>query len=143
MEKNNFEATGNLTKDAVLRFTGTGTPCLTFTVAVNKTYTDKAGQKQQKTSFIPLTWYVESKQSEQLKEQLKKGVPVLFDATVESWHDEKQNRYGFNFNVKGLVFIKRVRFTSDTQMSADNSSEANSDDWMSDYDKNSDQYPVK
>ena len=50
--RTNVTLLGNLTRDIELRTTGTGDSVCSFSVAVNKTWKDKNGEKQEKVSFI-------------------------------------------------------------------------------------------
>ncbi|CAB1371335.1 protein of unknown function (plasmid) [Denitratisoma oestradiolicum] len=50
---NTFTIVGNVTKDVELRYTPSGTPAVTFTVAVDNVYYDRDGKKHEETDFIP------------------------------------------------------------------------------------------
>lgn len=68
---NTFTIVGNVTKDVELRYTASGTPSVTFTVAVDNVYYDRDGKKHEETDFIPVTTY--GKQAENDAKFLKKG----------------------------------------------------------------------
>ena len=71
---NTFTIVGNVTKDVELRYTPSGTPSVTFTVAVDNVYFDRDGKKHEETDFIPVTTY--GKQAENDAKFLKKGSTV-------------------------------------------------------------------
>lgn len=51
-ESNIITMVGNLTDDPELRFLGSGTPVANFTIASNRTWTDREGQRQEEATFV-------------------------------------------------------------------------------------------
>ena len=80
---NTFTIVGNVTKDVELRYTPSGTPAVTFTVAVDNVYYDRDGKKHEETDFIPVTTY--GKQAENDAKFLKKGSMVAVMGRIRSW----------------------------------------------------------
>ena len=64
--------TGNLTKDPEVRSTGSGKSVCSFTIAVNRRFTNQAGEKV--TDFFPIV--VWGKQAEACGKYLSKGSKV-------------------------------------------------------------------
>lgn len=81
-EFNNGQFSGNLTRDAEVRTTKTGTPMVTFTVANNRT-----SQGNKRTTFIRCVWYGDL--AAKLSEFLVKGKPVFVTGAVELDEYEK------------------------------------------------------
>jgi single-strand DNA-binding protein len=78
---------GNVTRDPELRYTPAGDALLNLSLAVNERWTDRQGQKQEKTHWIDLTLWREV--AEAMKD-LRKGDPVLVQGRLvnESWQDK-------------------------------------------------------
>ncbi|MBF0253023.1 MAG: single-stranded DNA-binding protein [Candidatus Omnitrophica bacterium] len=73
---------GNLTRDPELRYVPSGAAVASFTVAVNRVYKDKAGEKKEETSFIKVIIW--GKMAEVCGEYLSKGKPVLVEGRLQS-----------------------------------------------------------
>ena len=83
---------GNLTKDPELRYTSGGIAVTNFSVAVNRAYTTKEGEKREEVSFFEIAAL--RKLAENCGEYLKKGSPVLVEGRLKEdrWEDEEGNR---------------------------------------------------
>src|SRR5580698_4276160 len=71
---------GNAGKDAEIRYTGSGAPVATFTMATTESWTDKAGQKQERTEWHNIkawNWL-----AEYCNENVKKGKRVLVEGRI-------------------------------------------------------------
>lgn len=79
---------GNLTRDPELRFTPSGSPVAGFGLAVNRTYTNKQGEKVENVDFFNIV--VWAKLAELCTEYLKKGRPVALEGRLQSrsWETE-------------------------------------------------------
>ncbi len=79
---------GNLTRDPELRFTPSGSPVAGFGLAVNRTYTNKQGEKVENVDFFNIV--VWAKLAELCAEYLKKGRPVALEGRLSSrsWETE-------------------------------------------------------
>lgn len=83
---------GNLTRDPALTFLpGTQTPLAEFGLAVNRKWTDGAGQKQEKVCFIDCKVY--GKKAETLNQYAKKGHLIQVDGELDfdQWKDQSGN----------------------------------------------------
>ena len=70
---------GNLTRDPELRYTPDGTPVTSFTIAVNRPFTTRQGEKE--ADFIPIV--VWRKRAETCSEYLAKGSQVAVDGRLQ------------------------------------------------------------
>ncbi|CAM4312347.1 single-stranded DNA-binding protein [Deinococcus marmoris] len=82
---------GNVVRDPELRYTPAGDAVLGIGLAVNETWNDRAGNKQEKTHWIDVTLWREM--AEAMKE-LRKGDPVMVKGRLvnESWTDKDGNK---------------------------------------------------
>lgn len=80
---------GNLTRDPELRQTPTGQSVCTLGIATNSFFSDKSGQRQQKTEFHNVV--VWGKQAEVAAQYLKKGSSALIEGRLQtrSWQDQQ------------------------------------------------------
>jgi single-strand DNA-binding protein len=83
---------GNLGKDPELRYTPSGQPVASFSVATTERWTDKNGQKQDRTEWHNIV--VWGKLAELTNQYLKKGRPVYIEGriTSRSWDDRDGNK---------------------------------------------------
>ena len=84
---------GNLTKDPDLTYTPAGKAVCKFTLAINSSHKNKAGEKVENADFIPVT--VWDKQAETVGEWLSKGKSCLVEGRLkqERWTTkENENR---------------------------------------------------
>ncbi|CAM3575110.1 single-stranded DNA-binding protein [Deinococcus frigens] len=82
---------GNVVRDPELRYTPAGDAVLGIGLAVNETWNDRQGNKQEKTHWIDVTLWREM--AEAMKE-LRKGDPVMVKGRLvnESWTDKDGNK---------------------------------------------------
>ena len=73
---------GNLTRDPELRYVPSGSAVANFSVAVNRTYKDTAGEKKEDVSFLRVV--VWGKMAETCGEYLAKGRSVLVEGRLKS-----------------------------------------------------------
>jgi single-strand DNA-binding protein len=74
--------TGNVTKDPELRFSANGKPWITFGIAVNEFSKDKAGEKQEQTTFWDCKMFGD--QAENFAASVSKGMRVKIDGRIRS-----------------------------------------------------------
>lgn len=72
---------GNLGNDPEMRYTPSGVPVVSFSLAVNKTWVNQEGQRQDKTLWFRVTAW--RKQAETVSQYLHKGSKVLIIGEVE------------------------------------------------------------
>ncbi len=83
---------GNLGGEVELRYTPTGVPVASFSLAVNKTWTNGEGQKQEKSTWFRVTTW--RKTAEIVSQYLAKGSKVLVIGELEdarTWTDKQGN----------------------------------------------------
>lgn len=89
MNLNRAIVAGRLTADPQLRSTTGGQSVGTFGVATSRSWTDKAGQKQEQTEFHNIV--VWGRQAELCAQYLKKGALVLIEGRLQTraWQDQQ------------------------------------------------------
>lgn len=83
---------GRLTRDPELRYTGNNTPVASFTVAVDRTFTNQSGERE--ADFIPVVIW--RKQAENVKNYIGKGSQIAVEGRLQirSYDDQNgQKRY--------------------------------------------------
>ncbi|MBA4383297.1 single-stranded DNA-binding protein [Candidatus Micrarchaeota archaeon] len=104
---------GNLGKDPEMRFTPSGQPVTTLSVATNRRYNNTNGQPVKETTWFRIT--VWGKQAEACNQHLHKGSRVLVEGRLTPdpetggphiW--ENNGKYGASFEVTASA----VRFVS-------------------------------
>lgn len=82
---------GNLTRDAELRYTPSGSAVTRFSVAVNERYRDRSGTDQERTHYIDVNVWRDLAEA---CGQLSKGDPVFVIGRLvnDSWTDKDGNR---------------------------------------------------
>jgi single-strand DNA-binding protein len=73
---------GNVGKDAEMRYTPTGVPVTSFSVAVNRRWTSANGEQQEKTTWFRVTCW--RKLAETAAQWVKKGKLLLVEGEVEA-----------------------------------------------------------
>jgi single-strand DNA-binding protein len=97
---------GNLTRDPELRYIPSGQAVTTFTIAVNRTYNSKAGEKKEEVCFIRVV--VWARLAEICNEYLKKGRPVFVEGRIQtrSWDGPDGNkRYSTEVVADNVQFL--------------------------------------
>jgi single-strand DNA-binding protein len=102
---NKCEFIGNMTADAEGRMTQAGKQTCSFSLGVNKTWTDANGQKQQKAEFVRcIAW---EKKAELIMQYCKKGTQLYVETEMQtrSWEQDGTKHYTTEFIVKDMVFL--------------------------------------
>lgn len=82
-------AVGNLGADGELRYSGNGSPVVSFRMACSETWKDKtSGERQEKTEWIPVVYW--GKPAEAVAQYLTKGTQVLVEGQLATrkWQDK-------------------------------------------------------
>lgn len=82
MNLNKAMIIGNLTRDPELRTTPGGAPVATFSVATNYSYTDQAGQRQDKAEFHNIVAW--RRLAEIVSQYTKKGSKVFIEGRLQT-----------------------------------------------------------
>jgi single-strand DNA-binding protein len=98
---------GHLARDPELRYTPQGAAVCDFTVAVNRKFTKKDGEKVEEVAFVDVTSW--NRQAEIAAEYLKKGRPILVSGRLaqDRWEDETtgQKRSKLRIVAESLQFL--------------------------------------
>ena len=78
---------GRLTRDPELRYTGSNTAVATFSLAVNRNFTNASGERE--ADFINIV--VWRKQAENVKNYLSQGSQVAIDGRIQTRSYDDQN----------------------------------------------------
>src|SRR3954471_20866891 len=91
---------GNLGRDAELRYTPGGAAVATLNMATTEVWTDKGGQRQEKTEWHRIVFW--GKVAESLTEYLTKGKQVYVEGRLEKrqWNDKDGNKR-YTTEIKG------------------------------------------
>jgi single-strand DNA-binding protein len=83
---------GNLGRDAELRYTQNQQPVATFTLATSERWTDKQGQKQERTEWHRIVAW--GRLAEFCSEYLRKGRQVFVEGRLQTrqWDDKEGNK---------------------------------------------------
>lgn len=121
---------GNLGADPELRYTPQGTPVASFTLAVNRVWTDNQGERQEKTTWFRVTAW--RKQAETCAEFLRKGRRVLVVGEMEeasAWTDRDGHpRASLEVTALTVKFLPSGRNGSDENSAAEAASIADADE---------------
>ena len=123
---NNVSLIGNLGADPELRYTQSGTPVASMSIAVNKRWTNKDGEKQEKTDWFRVVAYGAS--AENHSKYLNKGsqIGVSGELRTDTWDDKDTGAK----RSKTYVVANRVDYlsTSSSDSSQDSSAEGYPED---------------
>ena len=80
---------GNLTRDPEVRYTSSGTAIAKLGIAVNRSWSNKDGQKQEETTFVDVDAF--GRQAETIGQYLKKGRPIMVEGRLklDQWDDKQ------------------------------------------------------
>lgn len=95
---------GNLTRDPEVRALPSGQQACSFSVATNRTYKDKEGQKQEVAEFHNVVAF--GRLAEIMGQYLKKGRPVYVEGRLQtrSWDKDGQKQYRTEIVVDNFQF---------------------------------------
>ena len=89
---NRVQLIGNLTRDTEMRYTSSGTPIATFTVATNRSYRDSSGNDIETAEFTNVVAW--AKLAEICGQLLKKGMKVFIEGRLQTnkWDDKETGK---------------------------------------------------
>ena len=97
---------GNLGRDVELRYTPSGAPVATLSLATTEVWNDKSGQRQEKTEWHRVVLW--GKQAESLQEYLLKGRQIYIEGRLQTrqWDDrDGKKRYTTEIRADRLVLL--------------------------------------
>jgi single-strand DNA-binding protein len=126
---------GNLGRDPEMRYTPSGRPVTTFTLAASRSWTTNDGERHTETEWFNIvTW---SNLAEICKQYLTKGMQVYIEGRLQTrhWEDKEKNKHSTVEIVANEMMILGDRRESNSQAGlndyssvSDDSSESNSED---------------
>ena len=109
---------GNVGKDPEVKFTQSGVPVATLTLATNERYKDKSGEWQDRTEWHSIKAW--QKTAEVIGEYVKKGSKIYVEGKLQtsSWEDKQsgEKKYRTEVVVDNLVLLSERQ---DKQKEAD------------------------
>jgi len=98
---------GNLGKDPELTYSENGTATARFTMATSESWNDKAGERQERTTWHNITVY--GKLAEVVGEYLKKGSRILCKGSIENRQyedaDSGQTKYYSGIKMRDMLML--------------------------------------
>ena len=118
MSVNKVILVGHLGKDPEVKYMANETAVCNFSIATNRSYKDKAGERVEQTEWHNITFF--GKQAEVIKEYLKKGNQVYIEGRIQTIQSEKdgQTRYFTNIIGEQFSFIGGKNDSSNTSSSS-------------------------
>lgn len=105
---NNIEIIGHVGQEPEMRFIPNDTPVVNFSVAVNRRYTNAAGEKKEDTEwFSVVVW---RKLAEIVNQYCRKGMLVFVSGYIHlyRWENEKgESRSRLQLNANSVLFLDR------------------------------------
>ena len=121
---------GRLGKDPELKYTPSGAAVCNFTVATSEVWTDKSGQKQEKTEWHRIV--VWGKLGELCNQYLAKGRQVFVEGKIQtrSWDDQSgQKKYVTEVSATNVQFLGDAKVgagkTTTTEKTVENNAASN------------------
>ncbi len=99
---------GNLGTDPEMRFTPSGTPVASFSLATNRVYTTSDGERKQETEWFRVSAW--RKQAESCNQFLTKGQRVYVEGSLRTrtWEDrDGQRRVTLEVNADRVLFLDK------------------------------------
>jgi single-strand DNA-binding protein len=80
---------GNLTRDPELRYTPKGLAIAKFGLAVNRVWTNEAGEKKEEVTFVDVDVF--GRTAENVGQYMRKGSPILVEGRLrlDQWDDKQ------------------------------------------------------
>lgn len=83
---------GNLTRDPELRYTPKGTAIAKIGIAVNRVWTNEAGEKKEEVTFVDVDIF--GRTAENVGQYMRKGRPILIEGRLklDQWDDKQSGQ---------------------------------------------------
>jgi len=83
---------GNLTRDPELRYTPKGTAIAKIGLAVNRVWTNEAGEKKEEVTFVDVDVF--GRTAENVGQYMRKGRPILIEGRLklDQWDDKQSGQ---------------------------------------------------
>jgi single-strand DNA-binding protein len=92
MSVNKVILIGNLGRDPEIRYTQSGDPIANFSLATNEKWTDKSGQRQERTEWHRVEVF--GKQAQVVRDYCSKGRQLYVEGSIryDEWTDKEGNK---------------------------------------------------
>jgi single-strand DNA-binding protein len=92
MSLNKVMLIGNLGRDPEMRYTQSGDPIANFSLATSERWTDKSGQKQERTEWHRVEVF--GKQAQVVRDYCSKGRQIYVEGSIryDEWTDKEGNK---------------------------------------------------
>lgn len=110
---------GRLTRNPELRYSSSNMPIVNFTIAIDRAFTNKDGQRE--TDFIRIVAY--NKQAENVKKYVTKGALVAIDGRIQTGsYDDKDGKRVYTTDVVAdrVQFLDTKNQSSQQESTTDN-----------------------
>jgi single-strand DNA-binding protein len=111
---------GNLGRDPEMRYTPSGKPVTTFSVATSRTWNTSEGEKREETEwFNVVAW---SSLAEICKQYLSKGQQVYIEGRLQTrhWDDQEGNKHtSVEIVANEMIILSERRETGDASAESD------------------------
>jgi single-strand DNA-binding protein len=115
---------GNLGRDPEMRYTPSGKPVTTFSVATSRTWNTSDGEKREETEwFNVVAW---SSLAEICKQYLTKGQQVYIEGRLQTrhWDDQEGNKHtSVEIVANEMIILSERRETGETSAESDSNEE--------------------
>lgn len=102
---------GNLTRDPELRYTPKGTAIAKIGMAVNRAWTNEAGEKKEEVTFVDVDVF--GRTAENVGQYMRKGSPILIEGRLrlDQWDDKQtgQKRTKLGVVAETVQFLGAAR----------------------------------
>lgn len=104
MYLNKVQLYGNLTRDPEMRALPSGQQVANFSVATNRTYKDKEGQKKEQVEYHNVVAF--GRTAEVIGQYLKKGRPIFVEGRLQtrSWEKDGAKQYRTEIVLENFQF---------------------------------------
>jgi single-strand DNA-binding protein len=122
---NQLTLMGNLTRDPELRQTPNGQNVVSFSLALNRSYKDQAGEWQEATDYVDIVAW--GPLAERVSQYLTRGSRTLVQGRLQSrsWEQDGQKRNKVEVLANDVTFLdSRGQASSDSQENFDDSGAA-------------------
>lgn len=109
MQLNKSIIIGNITKDLELKALPSGQSVISFSVATNRSWKDKDGNKQEAVEYHNIVCF--GKQAEVIKQYCGKGDQILIEGRLQTrkWEKDGQTHYSTEIVLENFQFGNKVK----------------------------------
>lgn len=109
MQLNKVTLIGNITKDLELKALPSGQSVISFSVATNRSWKDKDGNKQEAVEYHNIVCF--GKQAEVIKQYCGKGDQILIEGRLQTrkWEKDGQTHYSTEIVLENFQFGNKVK----------------------------------